>query len=193
MLRSFPPPPFRVPRRPGCLWCNFSLFSAHSAHLQPVAPGMHICDRGRVVISPTLSRMCSSRLPMVQLFFVFGTFGTFATCFTRNAHLRPGPSCDIANMEPNVLHIATQVGMHICDRGRVVISPIWSRLCRLHCFALLCIALLCIALLCIALHCFALHYFALLCFALLCIGLHYFTVWGPRAGINFYSLKSNIL
>ena len=100
LLRRFPAS--RVPRRPGCLWCNFSLFSAHSAHLQPVSPGMHICDRGRVVISPIWSRMCSSRLPMVQLFFVFCTFGTFATCFTRIAHLRPGPSCDIANMEPNV-------------------------------------------------------------------------------------------
>ena len=33
--------------------------------------------------------------PHGTFFIVFCTFGNFTTCFTRNAHLRPGPSCNM--------------------------------------------------------------------------------------------------
>ena len=63
--------PGRCPRRLGCLWCNFSLFSAHSARLQPVLPGMLKSLRIRVVIAnigqywPRLRRLWFPLVPSV--------------------------------------------------------------------------------------------------------------------------------
>ena len=65
------------------------------------------CSPGLAIDHPRMCRYCLWYLWLPRapawytigaIFFVFCTFGTFTTCFTRNAHFRPGPSCDIANI-----------------------------------------------------------------------------------------------